>query len=193
MIQGTCSSLLSGRVILFSQKHSGAGAGDRGAGREKGDICLVHSKLRVRQNKGAWHLTYAFHSLTFVKAQSFHEGCTNIIFRIVWNCNWNDDVWWRWLIQYKLSSCKKHGKSSCHYSWKDLLWYFRWPVVWGFFYANAVLYLEGRVSSERSLLCFQSLLLWRLFPFSLFLGELGFCALGCFGFGSKPSISAHSS
>lgn len=32
-------------------------------------------------------------SLTLVKAQSFHEGCTDTIFRIVRNCYWNNDVW----------------------------------------------------------------------------------------------------
>lgn len=95
------------------------------AGREKGDIHLVYSKLWVRQNKGAWHLTYAFSSLfNICEGSELPQRLYKYHFQIVWNCNWNN-LWWWWLIQYKLSSCRIHG----HYSWKELQWYFRWPVV----------------------------------------------------------------
>lgn len=92
-----------------------------------------------------------------MKAQSFHEAYINTIFRIVWNCNGNNGVWWQQFIQYKLSSCKMHGKNhpvvtlgrSFYDIWSDLYW---------FFYPSSVLYLEGGVFSERSLLFFKSLL-----------------------------------
>lgn len=144
----------------------------------------------ARQEKGARCLTCPFPSI-ICEGSEPPQSLYKYHFQTR-NCNWKEDVWLRQLIQCKLSSCEMHGKSSCHHSWEELLWYFRWPVVL-VPYPIPVLYLEGTVSSQRSLIFCQSMHLWWLFPFSLLLGELGFHAAGCFGSGSTPSISAHSS
>lgn len=136
------------RFLLSASVRSIAVVGDREAGREKGDIHIVHSKLLVRQTKGAWHLSYALHPLYSVRAGlELPWWLYKYNFQNSIKLHYNYNIWWRWLIQYKLSSCKMCGKSSCHYSRKKFQGYFSRPVVLCFC-LSAIFYLEGRVSSE---------------------------------------------